>query len=206
MCTYYSNSLYPEQSILLKDSQKKSLDRIKRPTEASMDAYDSDQPLFCDDTGEALNDAARKLVLSALAEDKRAEVQGDGKALGNILGSIPVVDCAVGKHKYVQVQMTHPEEPDTVVLVVRSYDHCNYHAENYQELMRRLRRDPKTKGCVGRVIGGGRIRFDKEVGVCEVYGYSKTFGRTPGCNEKTADIIRKNCAEFKRVDWSDSGY
>ena len=198
MCTYYSNSLYPEQSILLKDSQKKSLDRIKRPTEASMDAYDSDQPLFCDDTGEALNDAARKLVLSALAEDKRAEVQGDGKALGNILGSIPVVDCAV--------QMTHPEEPDTFVLVVRSYDHCNYHAENYQELMRRLRRDPKTKGCVGRVIGGGRIRFDKEVGVCEVYGYSKTFGRTPGCNEKTADIIRKNCAEFKRVDWSDSGY
>ena len=206
MCTYYSNSLYPEQSILLKDSQKKSLDRIKRPTEASMDAYDSDQPLFCDDTGEALNDAARKLVLSALAEDKRAEVQGDGKALGNILGSIPVVDCAVGKHKYVQVQMTHPEEPDTFVLVVRSYDHCNYHAENYQELMRRLRRDPKTKGCVGRVIGGGRMRFDKEVGVCEVYGYSKTFGRTPGCNEKTADIIRKNCAEFKRVDWSDSGY
>ena len=206
MCTYYSNSLYPEQSILLKDSQKKSLDRFKRPTEASMDAYDSDQPLFCDDTGEALNDAARKLVLSALAEDKRAEVQGDGKALGNILGSIPVVDCAVGKHKYVQVQMTHPEEPDTFVLVVRSYDHCNYHAENYQELMRRLRRDPKTKGCVGRVIGGGRIRFDKEAGVCEVYGYSKTFGRTPGCNEKTADIIRKNCPEFKRVDWSDSGY
>ncbi len=206
MCTYYSNSLYPEQSILLKDSQKKSLDRFKRPTEASMDAYDSDQPLFCDDTGEALNDAARKLVLSALAEDKRAEVQGDGKALGNILGSIPVVDCAVGKHKYVQVQMTHPEEPDTFVLVVRSYDHCDYHAENYQELMRRLRRDPKTKGCVGRVIGGGRMRFDKEVGVCEVYGYSKTFGRTPGCNEKTADIIRKNCAEFKRVDWSDSGY
>ena len=206
MCTYYSNSLYPEQSILLKDSQKKSLDRIKRPTEASMDAYDSDQPLFCDDTGEALNDAARKLVLSALAEDKRAEVQGDGKALGNILGSIPVVDCAVGKHKYVQVQMTHPEEPDTFVLVVRSYDHCNYHAENYQELMRRLRRDPKTKGCVGRVIGGGRIRFDKEAGVCEVYGYSKTFGRTPGCNDQTADIIRNNCPEFKRVDWSDSGY
>ena len=120
MCTYYSNSLYPEQSILLKDSQKKSLDRFKRPTEASMDAYDSDQPLFCDDTGEALNDAARKLVLSALAEDKRAEVQGDGKALGNILGSIPVVDCAVGKHKYVQVQMTHPEEPDTFVLDVMS--------------------------------------------------------------------------------------
>ena len=171
-----------------------------------MYAYDSDQPLFCDDTGEALNDAARQLVLSALAEDKRAEVQGDGKALGNILGSIPVIDCAVGKHKYVQVQMTHPEEPDTFVLVVRSYDHCNYHAENYQELMRRLRRDPKTKGCVGRVIGGGRIRFDKEVGVCEVYGDSKQIGREPGCNEKTADIIRKNCPEFKRVDWSDSGY
>ena len=50
-----------------------------------MDAYDSDQPLFCDDTGEALNEAARKLVLSALAEDKRAEVEGDGKTLGAVL-------------------------------------------------------------------------------------------------------------------------
>ena len=85
MCTYYSNSLYPEQSILLKDSQKKSLDRFKRPTEASMDAYDSDQPLFCDDTGEALNDAARKLVLSALAEDKRAAVSYTHLTLPTIL-------------------------------------------------------------------------------------------------------------------------
>ena len=69
-----------------------------------MDAYDSDQPLFCDDTGEALNEAARKLVLSALAEDKRAEVEGDGKTLGAVLSSIPVVDCAIGTWKYVQVQ------------------------------------------------------------------------------------------------------
>ncbi len=172
-----------------------------------MDAYDSDQPLFCDDTGEALNEAARKLVLSALAEDKRGlKVEGDGKTLGAVLSSIPVVDCAIGTWKYVQVQLTHPDEPDTFVLVVRSYNHCSYHAENYQELMRRLRRDGKTKGCVGRVIGGGRIRFDKGAGVCEVYGYSKTFGRTPGCNEKTADIIRKACPEFKKVSWSDSGY
>jgi phosphohistidine phosphatase len=39
-----------------------------------------------------------------------------------------------------------------------------------------------------------------------VYGYSKTFGKTPGCNEKTADIIRANCPGLARVDWSDQGY
>ena len=39
----------------------------------------------------------------------------------------------------------------------------------------------------------------------QVYGYSKTFGRSPGCNEATAEMIRGALPGY-RVDWSDEGY
>jgi len=35
---------------------------------------------------------------------------------GPILGSIPVVECAEGTVKYVQVQLTHPAEPGAVLV------------------------------------------------------------------------------------------
>ena len=94
------------------------------------DEYDDDRPMFCDETGEALNEAAKRLVLDALAADKHTLDANDGVAptLGPILSSIPVVECAEGTHKYVQVQLTHPNEPGAALLVVRSYASCNYHA------------------------------------------------------------------------------
>ena len=112
--------------------------------------------MFDDDTGEALNPAARKLVREALAADELALEANGGAApeLGPILSSIPVVDCAEGTYKYVQVQLSHPDEPGTQLLVVRSYATCRYHAENYMKLMRILRADERTRGVVGRVIGG----------------------------------------------------
>jgi phosphohistidine phosphatase len=173
----------------------------------------SEAPAFDDETGEALNEAALALVRDALAAEKREDVEATGGTrrapLGPVLSSIPVVECAEGTWKYVQVQLTHPSEPEAQVLVVRSYDSCGYHAENYRELMRRLQRDAKTSGVVGRVIGGGRIRFHAESPEpsAAVYGYSKTFGRTPGCNERTAEIIKRECEVFQgRVTWSDDGY
>ena len=39
-----------------------------------------------------------------------------------------------------------------------------------------------------------------------VYGYSKTFGRTRGCNERTAELIRANVDGLASVEWSDDGY
>lgn len=161
--------------------------------------------LFCDETGEALNEAAKRLVLDALAADKLTLEANGGAApkLGPILSSIPAVECAQGTHKYVQVQLTHPDETGAL-LVVRSYDNCRFHAENYRQLMRDLSRSAATAKVVGRVIGGGRIRFEE--GMAEVYGYSKTFGRTPGCNEKTAEIIRANCPGLTLLEWSDKGY
>jgi hypothetical protein len=65
------------------------------------------------------------------------------------------VECAEGTHKYVQVQLTHRDEPGAALLAVRSYNApgCNYHADNYRKLMRVLGRNAATAGVVGRVIG-----------------------------------------------------
>ena len=38
-----------------------------------------------------------------------------------------------------------------------------------------------------------------------VYGYSKTFGRCPGCNERTAIILREAFPEYETT-WRDDGY
>lgn len=86
-----------------------------------------DVPLFDDDTGEALNDAARQLVLDALAADLRKPAGGssdDSAPLGEALSSIAPVVCAVGTYKYVQVQLTSPDAPGAQLLVVRSYNTC----------------------------------------------------------------------------------
>jgi phosphohistidine phosphatase len=185
----------------------------RRACSRQMGVHD-DIPLFDDDTGEALNASARQLVLDALEADLQkppAENEAESpSSLGPALSSIPAVVCAEGTYKYVQVQLTHPNAPGAQLLVVRSYSSCQYHAENYQRLMRELRADPKTSGVVGRVVGGGRIRFD---GVDEknpsaaVWGYSKTFGRTQGCNERTASIVKREVSRFQnRVEWSDEGY
>jgi phosphohistidine phosphatase len=49
--------------------------------------------MFCDETGEALNEAAKQLVLDALAADKLSLESNGGVAppLGPILSSIPTV-------------------------------------------------------------------------------------------------------------------
>ena len=88
-----------------------------------------DVPLFDDETGEALNAAARQLVLDALEADLQKPGDETSSApLGPALRSIPVVRCAEGTYKYVQVQLTHPDAPGAQLLVVRSYSSCRYHA------------------------------------------------------------------------------
>ena len=58
---------------------------------------------------------------------------------------------------------------------------------------------------VAFVVGGGRIERDDEAKTMSVYGYSKTFGRCPGCNERTAIILREAFPEYETT-WRDDGY
>ena len=46
---------------------------------------------------------------------------------------------------------------------------------------------------------------DDEAKTMSVYGYSKTFGRCPGCNERTAIILREAFPEYETT-WRDDGY
>ena len=106
--------------------------------------------MFDDDTGEALNPAARKLVQEALAADELALEANGGAAPNSARSSPPSPSWTARGGKYVQVQLSHPDEPGTQLLVVRSYATCRYHAENYMKLMRILRADERTRGVAGR--------------------------------------------------------
>lgn len=162
-----------------------------------------DVPKFCDHTGEALNAAALALVREATSVEY---IAAHAPAEGSILVDVPAIDVASGRHKYVLVQLSDPHKGGAK-LVVRAYAGCAYHADNYGKLMRDLDREFGAKAVVGRVIGGGRIERDDERREVYVYGYSKTFGRTPGCNERTAAMMEDYLAsQSYAVRWSDDGY
>jgi phosphohistidine phosphatase len=97
-------------------------------------------------------------------------------------------------------------------VAIRSSFLCSYHAENFQKAVSELRKDERMATLKAHVIGGGRIEYDEKKKSVFVYGYSMTFGRTPGCNKKTMEIIRKRFTEdegdgpLAECEWSDEGY
>ena len=92
---------------------------------------------------------------------------------------------------------------DEAALVVRAYAGCAYHANNFELLTRELAR--LGVDATGRVVGGGRCERDDAAKTIKVYGYSKTFGRTPGCNERACAMIQEAFTGYQAT-WSDDGY
>jgi phosphohistidine phosphatase len=173
---------------------------------------EEETPLFSDSTGEALNASAWNLVREATAS--ATNVNAEHEDLNDDPASmrwIAPVEMTPGKHKYVLMKV-YNEETNEKKFLVRSYARCSYHAENFQKAVRELRKDERMATLKAHVIGGGRIEYDKEKKRVFVYGYSMTFGRTPGCNKKTMEIIRKRFAEedgdgpLAECEWSDEGY
>ena len=173
-----------------------------------MHANEGEKPLFSDEDGRALNEAAAKLV-------ERAATGGDDarKALGggNVVGgekktrAIETVKIADGTHKYILAQVfAEGDERHDSKLVVRSYGGCRYHADNYRMLMSEIWAEHGRDAFKGHVIGGGRLRYSSKEKKVDVWGYSMTFGRTEGCNKRTSEI----CKEVLNVEttWSDDGY
>jgi len=162
----------------------------------------NEAPKFCDTTGEALNAAALALVREATSTHY---IEANVPSPDSVLRDIPACDVARGTHKYVLVQLSDPA--GGAKLAMRSYEGCAYHADNYQRFMRELREKYGARAIAGRVIGGGRVARDDSAKTCFVYGYSKTFGRTPGCNERSAAMIEQSVDyEGYVVTWSDDGY
>jgi phosphohistidine phosphatase len=185
--------------------------RAKVPLDKMRDS-EEDAPVFSDSTGEALNASAWNLVREATAS--ATNVNAKNEDLNDDPASmrwIAPVEMTPGRHKYVLMKV-YNEETNEKKFLVRSYARCSYHAENFQKAVGELRKDERMATLKAHVIGGGRIEYDKEKKRVFVYGYSMTFGRTPGCNKKTMEIIRKRFAEedgdgpLAECEWSDEGY
>jgi len=186
--------------------------RIRAKVPLDTMSAEEEKPLFSDSTGEALNASAWNLVREATALD--TNVSADDDDMNDDPASmrwIETVEMTPGRHKYVLMKV-YNEETNEKKFLVRSYARCSYHAENFQKAVRELRKDERMATLKAHVIGGGRIEYDKEKKRVFVYGYSMTFGRTPGCNKKTMEIIRKRFAEedgdgpLAECEWSDEGY
>jgi len=158
------------------------------------------EPTFDDDTGEARTDAARALV--ERFTEGVVDVQTDVA-----LARVPEIVIDRGRHKHVLVELRAANGETRVVL--RATAHCAYHANVAAALERECRE--LGVACALRVLGGGRIERadvgDEDGPRVFVFGYSKTFGRAPGCNERAAEMVRR-CGAFEgyRVSWSDDGY
>ena len=183
--------------------------RAKAPLDKM--SAEEEKPLFSDSTGEALNASAWNLVREATALDTNVSADDDTNDDPASMRWIETVEMTPGRHKYVLMKV-YNEETNEKKFLVRSYARCSYHAENFREAVRELRKDERMATLKAHVIGGGRIEYDEEKKRVFVYGYSMTFGRTPGCNKKTMEIIRKRFAEedgdgpLAECEWSDEGY
>ena len=170
------------------------------------------QPLYDDATGAPLNEEARRIVARA----ERAEVEanaalggeggggggGGGGAAGGVLDGVPAVEIAEGKWKYVQmICAASGAKGQQRKTIVRSYAGLRFHAENYERAADEL----QSMGVKCTVVGGGRINMSHGDRKINIYGYSKTFGRAKGCNEKSAGLIREAFPMYE-VAWSDKGY
>ena len=161
-------------------------------------------PKFCHVTGEALNAAAFELTRAATSS---SYVAAREPSADSPLRRIPRVLVDSGRWKYVLAQVRVAGR-DEAALVVRARRGTTWHADNFASL-----RDEEAMSSraadggdfVAFVVGGGRIERDDERKTISVYGYSKTFGRCPGCNERTAIILREEFPEYE-VTWSDDGY
>ena len=167
-------------------------------SESGTSAY-SEQALFDEVTGVALNERAERIVAEATGGGHEQDSACAAEAA--TLADVPVVQIAEGKWKYVQIELT-TRSPAATLRIVRSYSGTRFHAEAFEKAMAELRPRMDVKG---RVVGGGRIVLRSATRTIDVYGYSKTFGRSPGCNEHSADLIRAAYDGFA-VTWSDKGY
>ena len=196
----------------LQNHRPKGIIRTRAKVPLDKMSAEEETPLFSDSTGEALNASAWNLVREATASATNLNAENDD--LNDDPASmrwIEPVKMTPGKHKYVLMKVYNEENGEKKFLV-RSYARCSYHAENFREAVSELRKDERMTTLKAHVIGGGRIEYDKEKKSVFVYGYSMTFGRTPGCNKKTMEIIRKRFAEedgdgpLAECEWSDEGY
>lgn len=115
-----------------------------------------------------------------------------------VFRSTPAVDIAEGTWKYLQMEIQYEDERR---LIVRSVKDLQFHSQIYDLTVAQL----GYYDIQCRVVGGGRIRRDSRHKDIAVSGHAKFYGRSPGCNEQTASILRDFMREEYTIRWSDEG-
>lgn len=141
------------------------------------------------------------LAISRAEDSRRASLEWftPSSDSATVFRGTPAVDIAEGTWKYLQIEIEFEGERR---LIVRSFKDLHNHPQIYDLTVAQL----GYYGIQCRVVGGGRIRRDSPRQLIEVYGYSKSYGRSPGCNEQTANILSDFVGQLYTVRWTDEGY
>ena len=132
--------------------------RIRAKVPLDTMSAEEEKPLFSDATGEALNASAWNLVREATALD--TNVSADDDDMNDDPASmrwIETVEMTPGRHKYVLMKV-YNEETNEKKFLVRSYARCSYHAENFREAVRELRKDERMATLKALRHRGGKDR------------------------------------------------
>jgi len=112
-------------------------------------------------------------------------------AINKIMDSVPNVDVSGdGKYKYILINVSNPKSNQSK-LIIRGYNDCQYHDNIFQKVKPAL----EQEGLKAEVLGGGKIVFESDKKVINVYGESTAYG--PADHRKSVSILEKTYPSFK---------
>jgi phosphohistidine phosphatase len=115
------------------------------------------------------------------------------------LPPFPNVTIDDGAHKYVLISAVRHNERQHFVVSRRG---AAYHKDAAEPVVEALERSGYTSIAI---LGGGRIRLDKDNATISIYGYSYGFGLAD--HELSKSIIQKDPRyESFEITWSNDGY
>ena len=115
---------------------------------------------------------------------------------------IPRVEIAPGAHKYVLIVGHTPTDPPEQRWFVTSKSGAKYHANAAEPFVHRLEEAGYRDI---RVTGGGRINYQPDQRIINIFGYSYGFGLA---DHKLSKQVVEEDGRFAgySVDWSNEGY
>ena len=115
---------------------------------------------------------------------------------------IPQVEIAPGAHKYVLISAQTPTDPPQKRWFVVSKHGAQYHANAAEPFVDRL----EEAGYHDiRVTGGGRINYQPDERIINIFGYSYGFGLAD--HKLSKQIVEEDGRWVGyAVDWSNEGY
>ena len=115
---------------------------------------------------------------------------------------IPRVEIAPGAHKYVLISAHAPTDPPEKRWFVVSKHGAQYHANAAEPFVDRLEQAGYRDI---RVTGGGRINYQPDQRIINIFGYSYGFGLA---DHKLSKKVVEEDGRFVgyAVDWSNEGY